>query len=58
MFKKTFHDEFTLLQFWQFSDVHAWLDMWNRILEYINYYKEYLSFGFHTGDYCGNNQQV
>lgn len=44
------------LTFVHFSDVHAVLELWNRITEYINHYKEFIAFGLHTGDYCGDNQ--
>lgn len=44
------------LTFVHFSDVHAVLELWNRITEYINHYKDYIAFGLHTGDYCGDNQ--
>ena len=57
-FKKKFEDKFVPLQFVHFSDIHAVLDLWNRIVEYINHYEKYISFGIHTGDYCGNNQQL
>lgn len=57
-FKSVADDKFTPLQFVHFSDIHAVLDLWNRTVEYINYYKEYISFGLHSGDYCGNNQQL
>lgn len=53
-----FKDEFKPLQFVHFSDIHTALDLWNRVAEYVNHYKEYISFGIHTGDYCGNNQEL
>ena len=56
-FRTKFKDEFKPLQFVHFSDIHAVLDLWNRISEYINYYKEYIDFAVHTGDFCGNNQE-
>ena len=43
------------LQFVHFSDVHAILDQWDRIMTFTNHYKDYLSFALHTGDYCGGN---
>jgi len=52
-----FKDEFKPLQFIHFSDVHAISELWGRISEYINYYNNYISFGLHTGDYCGGSQE-
>lgn len=57
-FKQKFGDCFKPLQFVHFSDIHAVLNLWNRIMEYVNYYSDYISFGLHTGDYCGNNQNL
>jgi hypothetical protein len=45
------------LQFVHFSDVHAVLELWNRMVEYINHYRDYIAFALHTGDYCGDNQE-
>ena len=50
------HCNFEPLTFVHFSDVHAVQELWNRIVEYINYYRDYIAFGLHTGDYCGDNQ--
>jgi len=44
------------LQFVHFSDVHGVTELWNRIVEYINHYQDYISFALHTGDYCGDSQ--
>lgn len=57
-FAKKFGDKYEPLQFVHFSDIHAVMDLWNRISEFINYYKDYISFGLHTGDYCGDNQHL
>lgn len=57
-FKSKFEDKYKPLQFVHFSDIHAVMDLWNRIVEFINYYEDYIAFGIHTGDYCGNNQQL
>ena len=51
-----FRDLFKPLQFIHFSDIHAILVLWNRIVEYLNYYNNYISFGLHTGDFCGGSQ--
>ncbi len=57
-FKQKFDDKFKPLQFVHLSDVHAVMDAWNRMVEYINYYSEYIDFGLHTGDYCASNQDL
>ena len=44
------------LVFTHFSDVHTRQELWNRIMEFNNYYSDYLNFSIHTGDYCGANQ--
>ena len=49
-------DQFEPLGFVHFADVHNVLDLWNRIVEYINHYSDYVTFALHTGDYCGNSQ--
>lgn len=46
------------LQFVHLSDIHAVMDLWNRMVEYVNHYKDYIDFALHTGDYCGNNQML
>ncbi len=53
---KPFHDAYQPLQFVHFSDLHAKLELWNRMVEYINYYSDYISFAIHSGDYCGSSQ--
>ena len=53
-----FKDKYKALQFVHFADVHAVLDAWNRIVEYINYYSDYISFAIHAGDYVGGNQDI
>lgn len=45
------------LQFVHFSDLHAMLELWNRIMEFINHYSDYIAFGLHTGDYCCQSQE-
>ncbi len=57
-FKEKFENKYIPLQFVHFSDIHTKMDLWNRIVEYINYYSNYISFGIHTGDMCGNNQEL
>ncbi len=56
-FNQKFDDKFSVLQFLHFSDVHMRLDCWNRVMEYMNYYKDYISFALHTGDYCEGSQE-
>lgn len=56
-FKQKFDDKCSVLQFLHFSDVHMRLDCWDRVIEYLNYYKDYISFALHTGDYCEDSQE-
>ena len=51
-----FTDKTKPLVFTHFSDVHTRQELWNRIIEYNNHYKDYLKFSIHTGDYCGGNR--
>lgn len=53
-----FRDSFKPLQFVHFTDVHAVPEIWERIVDYVNYYEDYLAFALHTGDYCGRDQGV
>jgi len=39
------------------SDIHNVPDLWDRMVRYINYYSDYISFAVHTGDYCGGAQE-
>ena len=57
-FKPKFGDPYTPLQFVHLADAHNVLDLWNRMVQYVNHYSEYISFALHTGDYCGNSQAV
>ena len=45
------------ITFVHFSDIHARPDLWDRVVEYINYYADNISFAIHTGDYCGGSQK-
>lgn len=45
------------LQFVHFSDLHGMLELWNRVMEFINHYSDYIAFGLHTGDYCCQSQE-
>lgn len=51
-----FIDKTKPLVFTHFSDVHTRQELWNRIIEFNNFYSNYLKFSIHTGDYCGSNQ--
>ena len=51
-----FKDKTKPLVFTHFSDVHTRQELWDRIIEYNNYYSDYLKFSIHTGDYCGGNR--
>ncbi len=53
-----FKDKYQPLQFVHFSDIHARMELWNRMVEYVNYYSEHISFALHTGDYCGSAQHI
>ncbi len=45
------------LRFVHFSDVHRVKSAWNRVVDYVNHYSDYISFALHTGDYCGASQE-
>lgn len=45
-----------LLSFIHFSDVHAKLANWNRVLKFANAYADFFAFVIHTGDYVRNDQ--
>ena len=51
-----FTDKTKPLVFTHFSDVHTRQELWDRIIEFNNYYSDYLKFSIHTGDYCGGNR--
>lgn len=53
---KRFKDPYQVLQFVHFTDIHYMLENWNRIIEYVNTYSEYIQFALHSGDYCGCSQ--
>ena len=44
------------LTFIHFSDIHAKPTLWQRLVEYMNKYADYIQFAIHTGDYCGGTQ--
>ena len=41
-----------ILSFIHFTDIHANLKLWNRVVDYVNYYEDYVDFAIHTGDYA------
>lgn len=45
-----------ILSFIHFTDIHARTKLWNRVVEYVNYYEEYIDFAIHTGDYASTNR--
>lgn len=45
------------LQFVHCSDSHTVAEPWSRMVEYVNHYKDYISFVLHTGDYCGGSRE-
>ncbi len=55
--KYTERFKYAPIRFVHFSDVHRVKNNWNRVVDYINYYNDYISFGLHTGDYCGASQE-
>lgn len=57
-FKDYFKDKFKPISFVHSADMHNVLSVWNRMVEYVNYYKDYISFILHTGDYCGGSQKL
>lgn len=57
MRSRFFGDKHRPLQFLHFSDVHAVPEMWERIVQYVNEYSDFLEFALHTGDYCGASQE-
>ncbi len=50
------YDKYDPLTFVLTGDMHAALDNWNRMVDFINHYSKYIDFGIHVGDYCGGNQ--
>ena len=52
-----FEDKFRPIQFVHFSDIHWYTELWNRVMEYINYYSDTIEFAIHSGDYCGTTQE-
>lgn len=48
-----FKDPYKPLQFVHTADMHGLQDPWNRMIRFTNYYKDYLSFAIHTGDFSG-----
>ncbi len=53
---EAFGDKYEVLQFVHTADMHTRVDMWNRMVEWINYYDKYISFAVHAGDYVGGTQ--
>ena len=53
LFQNYYGDKFSPIAFVHASDVHNVPALWDRMVQYINHYSEYISFGIHTGDYCG-----
>lgn len=53
---KPFGDTNKPLTFVHFTDIHAHSTLWNRMVEYVNYYEDYIDFSIHTGDYVNSNR--
>lgn len=49
------YSDVPVVTFTHFSDIHTKLDLWNRVAEYTNYYKQYIDFAMFTGDYYNDN---
>lgn len=49
-------DAYKPLQFVHLSDIHTRSDLWNRMVDFVNHYQNFISFALHTGDYCGASQ--
>ena len=45
-----FRDQYKPLTFAHNSDAHAVSETWDRMVEYINYYADFIDFCLHTGD--------
>lgn len=56
VFKKHFDDKYEPLCFVHASDMHNVPETWDRMVQYVNYYGDYISFALHTGDFCGGSQ--
>jgi hypothetical protein len=56
-FGEKFGDKYVPLAFAHTSDMHHVPEAWARMVEYVNYYRDYLSFAICTGDYCGLNHK-
>ena len=41
-----------ILSFIHFTDIHGNIKLWNRVVDYVNYYEDYVDFAIHTGDYA------
>lgn len=54
----TFKNKYTPLSFVHCADMHNVLSVWNRMVEYVNHYSDYISFIVHSGDYCGGSQKL
>lgn len=55
---KFFEDAYKPLQFIHLTDVHARVELWTRMTQYMDHYRDYISFALHTGDYCNNCQRA
>lgn len=52
-----FEDKYKPLCFVHCADMHNVATAWNRMVDYVNYYSDYISFAVHTGDFCGGSQR-
>lgn len=57
VFNKIAQDKYKPLCFVHCADMHDVLNAWNRMVDYVNYYSDYIAFALHTGDYCGGARE-
>lgn len=55
---KFFEDTYKPLQFIHVTDVHARVELWTRMIQYMDHYRDFIGFALHTGDYCNNSQKA
>lgn len=55
-FRPVYGDKYTPLCFVHAADMHNVPAVWNRMIQYVNYYHDHIDFALHTGDYCGGCQ--
>ena len=56
-FREIAEDRFRPLRFVHFSDIHAVPELWDRVVDFINHYSDFVDFAIHPGDYCVSCQE-